>query len=112
MATPYHIHHKEDEVFYMLEGEAEFILDGRLIHAAAGMLLLLPRYIPHGFRIVGEQPARLLNMVYPSNFEQLMIEVGEPAASLELPPPSKPDMSKIVEVCKKLSLEIVRSTNL
>jgi mannose-6-phosphate isomerase-like protein (cupin superfamily) len=106
-ATPYHIHHNEDEVFYVLEGEAEFVLDGRLIRADTGMLLLLPRNIPHGFRIVGEQPARLLNMLYPANFEQLFIKVGEPAASLELPPPSKPDMAKIIEVCKTIGIEVL-----
>jgi mannose-6-phosphate isomerase-like protein (cupin superfamily) len=106
-ATPYHIHHNEDEVFYILEGEAEFVLDGRLIRANKGMLLLLPRNIPHGFRIVGEQPVRLLNMLYPSNFEQLFIQAGEPAASLELPSPSKPDMSKIIEVSKKIGIEVL-----
>jgi mannose-6-phosphate isomerase-like protein (cupin superfamily) len=106
-ATPYHIHHKEDEIFYVLEGEAEFVLDGRLIPAVIGTLVLLPHSIPHGFRIVGEQPARLLNMLYPSNFEQLFIEAGEPAASFELPPPSIPDMDKIIAVSKKIGIEIL-----
>jgi hypothetical protein len=46
-------------------------------------------------------------VLYPSNFEQLFIEAGEPAASFELPPPSIPDMAKIIAVSKKIGIEIL-----
>lgn len=105
--TPYHLHHKEDETFYMIEGEATFVLDGRSVRAAAGDIVFLPKKIPHGFRVTGDRPARLINLVSPSGFEQLFIEAGEPAATTELPNPSVPDISKVMEACMKLGVEIL-----
>ncbi|MBD0379522.1 quercetin 2,3-dioxygenase [Paenibacillus sedimenti] len=105
--TPYHIHRKEDETFYLIEGEAEFVLDGRLYRAKAGSFAFLPKNIPHGFRIVGDKPARLLVMVNPSGFDQFFAELSEPAQRLELPPPTKPDIPKLVETAKRFEVEIL-----
>jgi uncharacterized cupin superfamily protein len=105
--TPYHIHRKEDETFYLVEGEAEFILDGRKYHAKAGSFAFLPRHIPHGFRIVGDRPARLLIMINPSGFDRFFADLGEPAQRLELPPPTKPDIPKLVETAKQYDVEIL-----
>jgi quercetin dioxygenase-like cupin family protein len=105
--TPYHIHHNEDETFYIVEGEAEFILDGRKIQAKAGTFAFLPKNIPHGFRIVGDRPARLLVMVNPSGFDRFFVELGEPAKALEIPPPTTPDFPKLIEIAKKYNVEIL-----
>jgi dTDP-4-dehydrorhamnose 3,5-epimerase-like enzyme len=106
-ATPYHIHNNEDETFYIIEGDTEFVLDGRLIHAGAGAILFLPKKIPHGFRVVGDRPARVINLVTPFGFERLFVEAGDPAMALELPIPSEPDISRVIEACKKLGIEIL-----
>ncbi|MBD0383958.1 hypothetical protein ICC18_28285 [Paenibacillus sp. WST5] len=68
---------------------------------------LLPRNIPHGFRIVGDRPARLLVTVNPSGFDQFFSDLSEPAQRLELPPPSQPDIPKRVETAKKYEVEIL-----
>jgi mannose-6-phosphate isomerase-like protein (cupin superfamily) len=107
METPYHIHHNEDETFYIIEGETEFVLNGSLIDAGAGAIVFLPKKIPHGFRVVGDHPARIINLVSPSGFERLFIEAGDPATSMELPTPYAPDFSRVVEACKKLDIEIL-----
>jgi quercetin dioxygenase-like cupin family protein len=105
--TPYHIHHNEDETFYIIEGEAEFVVDGRLVSAKTGAVIFLPKNVPHGFRIIGDRPARILNFLTPGGAEQLFVQAGEPAASLELPPPSKLNIPKVIEVAKKLNCEVL-----
>ncbi|MBO9610616.1 MAG: cupin domain-containing protein [Paenibacillaceae bacterium] len=105
--TPYHLHRNEDETFYVVDGDVAFVLDGRLVRAKAGDIIFLPKKIPHGFRVIGDRPARLINLVNPSGFEQMFTEAGEPAATFELPHPSAPDISKVVEACMKLGVEIL-----
>lgn len=105
--TPLHIHHNEDECFYLLEGEAEFVTQGRTIKAAPGAFVFLPRKIAHGFRVIGEKPARMLIWVYPSGFEQFFVTLSEPAQSLTLPPFKPHDMAKIMEQAERFGLEIL-----
>jgi mannose-6-phosphate isomerase-like protein (cupin superfamily) len=59
-AAPPHIHHREDESFYVVEGEFEFTRDGESIRAAAGSLVYVPRGSLHAFENVGESTGTLL----------------------------------------------------
>src|SRR6185312_3891779 len=59
-ATPHHTHHLEDESFYILEGEVAFLCDGKWSKVGPGDFIFGPRNLPHGFRIVGGSPARML----------------------------------------------------
>jgi quercetin dioxygenase-like cupin family protein len=54
--SPYHVHHLEDEAFYVLEGEMAFVSDGKWSKAGPGAYVFGPREIPHGFKIVGTAP--------------------------------------------------------
>src|SRR5438270_11692078 len=65
-ASPYHLHHAEDETFYIVEGEATFISGERKIKATTGAYLFLPREIPHGFKV--DAPTRLLILATPAGF--------------------------------------------
>jgi quercetin dioxygenase-like cupin family protein len=103
--SPYHIHHNEDESFYILEGEVTFISDDKVIKATAGSFVFLPRNIPHGFRV--DAPSRFLLMNNPGGFEQFVIEAGEPAKELVLPPFGPPDMEKLMTFAAKYHLDIL-----
>jgi quercetin dioxygenase-like cupin family protein len=105
--SPYHVHRAEDETFYILDGELEFISEGRRFVHGAGGYVFLPRDIPHGFRVVGESIARFLILVTPGGFERFVSEAGEPAAELRLPEPSRPDLQKLVAVAAKYRIEIL-----
>lgn len=105
--TPYHIHHNEDECFYLIDGEVEFVTQGRTIRARSGAFVFLPRKIAHGFRVVGDRPARMLVWVYPSGFERFFITLSEPAQSLTLPPFKPHDMGRIMEQAERFGLEIL-----
>ncbi len=66
---PLHVHHGEDEAIHLLDGAADFWLDGRTIRLEAGQGIFLPRGVPHTFRVVGDRPAELLGVVTPGGFE-------------------------------------------
>lgn len=102
-ASPYHVHHVEDEAFYVLEGEIAFVCDGKWIHAGPGAYVFGPREIPHGFKIVGTSPARMLLLCAPAGFERFVLELGEDLAS----PPVPPDMTKLVTLASKYNVDIL-----
>src|SRR5580698_11119104 len=78
--TPYHLHHLEDEAFYVLDGEFTFICDGKKTVLGAGGYIFLPRKIPHGIRCTSKTPATMLILAMPGNgFVGMMIEMAQPA---------------------------------
>ena len=103
---PPHIHHREDETFYVLEGEVELTVDGSPVRAAAGTFVNIPRGSLHTFRNAGTEPARLLVSVVPGGFEGFFEEVGEPATDPGPPPSAPPDVEKVMAVAPKYGLEI------
>jgi quercetin dioxygenase-like cupin family protein len=72
---PLHVHHAEDEIFYIVDGEVTLYLPGREIHARPGDCVLAPRGIPHAYR-VGDRPARWLVMSSPAGFERFVAGVA------------------------------------
>jgi quercetin dioxygenase-like cupin family protein len=106
-ASPYHVHRAEDEAFYVLEGQVEFISGERRQTGGPGSYVFLPRDIPHGIRVVGTSPARFLVLTTPGGFEGFVMEMGEPASALTLPTPSAPDMDKLITLAAKYRIEIL-----
>ncbi len=105
--TPYHIHHQEDEAFYIIDGEMEFVTQGRTVKGTAGTFVFLPRKIAHGFRVVGDRPARVLIWVLPSGFEQFFVAMSTPAESLTLPEFKPFDMPTLVRTAERFGLEVL-----
>jgi quercetin dioxygenase-like cupin family protein len=86
-APPPHIHHREDESFYILEGEFEFLYNGRTFTAGPGSFVYLPKGHLHMHRTAGDTPARALVLVTPAGVEKFIEEAGEPATNRSSPPP-------------------------
>ncbi len=107
-ATPYHLHHVEDEAFWVLKGEFTFICDGVKTLLGPGGYIFLPRGIPHGIRVSSAVPATKLTLAMPGNgFQGMMMEMGEPAAERVLPEPKAPDMEKLIRLCAKYQIDIL-----
>jgi quercetin dioxygenase-like cupin family protein len=85
--APLHVHHRDDEGFWILEGEVTFEVGDETIEANAGDYVFGPRDIPHRFT-VGERGCRMLFIMVPGGFEDLVRATSEPAPSRTLPPPS------------------------
>ena len=106
-ASPYHMHHNEDESFYVLEGEVTFFCDKKRWKAGPGAYLFLPRNIPHGFKVEDTAPARLLVLATPAGFEQFVLEMSEPAKDLTHLPAGPPDMEKLMALAAKYEIDIL-----
>lgn len=106
---PPHIHRREDEAFFILEGEITFTLDGRKVVAKPGAFVQGPRGIPHAFKNEGAVPARMLILVTPPGFEKFMAEFAQPVPSFNSPPmPVTPaDIEKLLAVAPKYGIEIL-----
>ena len=72
---PLHVHHREDEAFYVLSGETTLLLPGREVVCGPGDLAVAPRGVPHTYR-VGTEPARWLVLSAPAGFERFVAAVG------------------------------------
>lgn len=94
-ATPAHIHEVDDEAFYVLEGALRVTYGEEEWRVGAGGFVFLPRGVRHGFEVVGDSPARLLQITSPAGFEHFAAEAGEPAAAPGLPPPSPIDVDRL-----------------
>lgn len=106
-ATPMHRHHREDEAFYILEGHISFTCGERVLDAPAGTFVFLPRDTPHGFRVVGGLPARLLQINTPAGLEQMFVDAGEAARDRTQPPAMPPQMEKLLPALTHYDCEIV-----
>ena len=74
--TPTHLHEREDELFYVLEGEHVFTVDGVEHRAGPGGLVFAPRGVPHAQRRVVPTEGRLLVLVSPAGFEGFFRELA------------------------------------
>lgn len=66
---PLHVHQREDEYFYIMDGRAKFSLDGKIIIAEPGAFLVAPRGSVHTFVSLGPQHLRMIVFVTPSGLE-------------------------------------------
>ena len=106
---PPHIHHREEETFYVLEGEMTFSVGGQTIKATPGTMVCLPRDVAHSFVIDSEQ-LRVLILLTPAGLEGLFKEFSEPAPAMTLPPPVETPYSEIqrmLEVAPQYGIEFV-----
>jgi quercetin dioxygenase-like cupin family protein len=102
LGSPYHIHHSEDEYFYILEGEIRFFSQGRTWVLGNGGFAFLPRGIAHGFRTEGDTPSRSLIFATPGGFEAFVAELSSP-----VPPSGPPDLAAVMAVAGRYGLEIL-----
>ena len=94
--APLHVHHRDDEAFWILEGDVTFEVGDTTIEASAGDYVFAPRDIPHRFT-VGDSGCRMLFILVPGGLEDVVRKTSEPARSRTLPPPDEdePDAADI-----------------
>ena len=105
---PPHIHHREDESFYIWEGEFEFLDNDRTFTTGAGSFVYLPKGRLHMHRAAGGAPAKALVLVTPAGVERFIEEAGEPATDkFSSPtPPELPEIERIVAIAQKYGIEV------
>ena len=97
MAVPLHAHSREEEIWYVLEGEIVFTIGDETHTAGPGTYAYIPRGVAHTFQ-VRSATARWFGFGIPAGLDQWFFETGTPAESLTLPPPpdGPPDVAAIV----------------
>ncbi|MGH2849040.1 MAG: cupin domain-containing protein, partial [Solirubrobacteraceae bacterium] len=106
--SPLHRHTREDEWFYVIEGELTFWVGGEVITAPAGAFVYGPRDIPHTFTVSSEQ-ARFLLVTEPAGLESFMRAGAQPAEELAIPPaPTEPpDIARMTALAAEYGIEIL-----
>jgi steroid delta-isomerase-like uncharacterized protein len=101
--TPYHLHHREDEAFYVLSGQMAFVVDGKWFQASAGSFVYGPREIAHGFKVIGDGAASMLVLCAPGGFEKFVIELGKGLDAT----PAPPDMAELMAAAARFEIDIL-----
>src|SRR5262245_17384682 len=105
---PPHVHSREEEGFYILEGEITFTIgDSRLV-AVAGTFANMPVGTPHSFKNESAKTARMLISVAPAGLEKMFFEVGVALAEgmMTALPPTKEEIEELLTVAPKYGIEI------
>ena len=89
-----HIHHREEETFYVLEGEMSISVGDRTTKATPGTMVIVPRDTLHSFAIQSEQ-LRVLILITPAGLEGWFKEFSVPAPAMTLPPAAEVPYSEI-----------------
>ena len=105
---PLHVHHREDETFWILDGSATFTVGDRRFEAKVGDCVFGPRGVPHAYT-PGPEGCRLLYVMTPGGFEKLVREMSVPAQARTTVPPSdeEPDWEHIAAVAKANGCELL-----
>jgi mannose-6-phosphate isomerase-like protein (cupin superfamily) len=108
--APLHVHHHDDEAFWILEGDAEFEVGDARFHAGPGDFAFGPRGIPHRFT-VGESGCRMLFILTPGGLENAIREMSVPAEQRTVAPPpepgQEPDWEHVAAVAKAHGCEVL-----
>ena len=93
---PRHIHTREDEIFYVLDGSYELHVGDERRTIFAGASAILPRNIPHGFRNVMSTPSRVVFVITPGGLEEYFLAVATCSPD--------PDLPQLVELARPFGL--------
>lgn len=109
LEPPPHIHTREDEAFYVLEGEVTYYVADEVIHAAPGSYVYAPRGIQHTFSLKTEQ-AKVLVFTYPSGFEKFVLEMSVPVPehlpAVPVAPPTPEYVQRLISIAAQYGIEI------
>jgi quercetin dioxygenase-like cupin family protein len=109
-SPPLHVHHTEDEVFHILEGELRFRVGDDELRAGAGETLLAPKGVPHTYLVESER-GRWLVATANGDFERFVRSFSRPAERSELPEPAPPrtpaQAEALAAACREHGIELV-----
>jgi mannose-6-phosphate isomerase-like protein (cupin superfamily) len=104
---PLHVHKREDEVFWVIEGELFVRTGDHEALAGPGSCIYAPRGVPHTFRVESATPPRVLVLLCPGGGEGFFIDSGRPAEGPGMPPLTVPDFSLLEEIAGRYNQDFV-----
>ena len=107
ISPPMHVHHEDDELFYVLSGQVTFEVGGERITATEGSTVYAPHGIPHSY--LTEEETHWLMLTFEPGFERFFAEVGRPAESWTIPTegPTEAEIAKIGALAGQYGFDLV-----
>ena len=104
---PPHIHHKEDESFYILDGRFSFLCGDRSADFDTGSFIYIPRGTLHSFKNIGETQGKLLVTITPAGLEEFFYSIGAPFTGMDSAPGFDPGIiDKIMKLAPMYQMEV------
>jgi len=100
VGIPPHIHTKEDEIFRVIKGQIEIMVDGKTTVLNEGDIAFAPKNIPHSWKVVGTKKAKMITSAFPAGIEYMFKELSEL-------PEGPPDFPKVAEICGRHGITFV-----
>jgi len=100
VGIPPHIHTKEDEIFRVIKGQIEIMVDGETTVLNEGDIAFAPKNIPHSWKVVGTEKAKMITSAFPAGIEFMFKELSEL-------PEGPPDFPKVAEICGRHGITFV-----
>ena len=100
VGIPPHIHTKEDEIFRVVKGQIDIRVDGETTVLNEGDITFAPKNIPHSWKVVGTEKAKMITSAFPAGIEFMFKELSEL-------PEGPPDFPKVAEICGKHGITFV-----
>ena len=100
VGIPPHIHTKEDEIFRVIKGQIEIMVDGKTTVLNEGDIAFAPKNIPHSWKVVGTEKAKMITSAFPAGIEFMFKELSEL-------PEGPPDFPKVAEICGRHGITFV-----
>lgn len=100
VGIPPHYHTREDEIFRVIYGQIEIIVDGETTILEGGDTAFAPRNIPHSWKVIGTEKARMITSALPAGIEYMFEELAQL-------PAGPPDFKKVTEICGRYGVKFV-----
>ncbi len=100
VGIPPHIHTKEDEIFRVIKGQIEIMVNNDTVILNEGDIAFAPKYIVHSWRVVGTEKAKMVTTAFPAGIEHMFNQLAQL-------PPGPPDFDKVAEICSSHGITFV-----
>lgn len=100
VGIPPHIHTREDEIFRVIKGQVEIMVDGKTTVLNEGDVAFAPKDVPHAWKVVGTEKAKMITSAFPAGIEKMFGELADL-------PAGPPDFEKVAEICGKQGISFV-----
>ncbi len=97
---PPHVHTLEDEIFRVVKGEVEITVNGRVSVLKAGDMAFAPKNVPHAWKVVGTETAKMITSAFPAGIETMFYELAEL-------PAGPPDLARVAEICGRYGISFI-----
>jgi quercetin dioxygenase-like cupin family protein len=101
VGIPPHIHTKEDEIFRVIKGQVEIMVDGKTTVLEAGDTAFAPKNVAHSWTVVGTEKAKMITSAFPAGIEKMFEELSNL-------PEGPPDFEKVASICGNHGVSFIK----